>query len=126
MKLAALLFAALALAGCSASFEEARDARIMLGAAKTQERDPYHCKQLDDQRTLFTDAAWVDGSLAGASGAIAGALPSDTPNGWRIGLGASAAAFGAMAVYAVVRANDSGAQWVRDCGDIPTAASEAR
>lgn len=114
---------ALLLTGCGGKFEEARDARVMLGP-QAPTRDSTHCQSLDDQHVLFTDFAWGEGSLAGASGAVAGALPSDTPKGWRIGLGAAAVGFAAATVYSVAHANDVANEWVRDCSAVTPAVTQ--
>lgn len=114
MKAIALLLAAFVLSGCGGTFEEARNARISLGT-KAMERDPYHCQQVDNDHTLFVRAAWVDGSIAGATGAVAGALPGDVPKGWPIALGTTSAVAAAMAVYATTQANAAATQYVQEC-----------
>jgi hypothetical protein len=120
----AILFAALALTGCVGSFEEAHSAAvaehraaIKLGAA-TPARDDAHCSSLDSQHAFFVDAAWVDGSLAGASGAVAGALPSDVPKGWRIGLAISSAVTAALTVASTKAAVDTANEWAHSCGTV--------
>ena len=108
------LVAALGLCGCAGSFETARDARIHFGAAAPA-RDSVHCLQLDRRHDLLVTAAWVEGSLAGASGAVAGALHKDVDRGWPIGLGASAAGLAALAVYSTTAAASTATEWVAQC-----------
>lgn len=115
MRQVALLMACLALPGCglAGSFEEARDARINLGAAAP--RDSQHCIGLDADHRFFTYAAWTDGSLAGASGAVAGAVAGHVEKGVTIGLGAASAGFAALAVYAVAREQSTATDWEKEC-----------
>lgn len=111
------MLASLALPACGGSFEEVRSANraaISLGATPAA-RDDVHCAKVDDDHRLYVKAAWVDGSAAGAAGAVAGGLPHDVPSGWRIGLGTASAAFAALAVYATTQANAAAQDWAKDC-----------
>lgn len=115
---ALLLLAAFALQACSASFEEARDARIMMASgAPAPARDAEHCKAIDSRHEFMTGAAWLDGSLSGASAAVGGGLSQvdDVPKGWPLGLGIAAGVMAGQAVYATVAASNAAAEYVRDC-----------
>jgi hypothetical protein len=118
VKAALLLLLAFALPACSASFEEARDARIMMAAsAPPPARDAEHCRKIDARHELMVGAAWLDGSLAGASAAVGAGLSQvdDVPKGWPLGLGIGAAVMAGQAVYATVAASNAAAEYVRDC-----------
>jgi len=106
-----LLFAT----ACSASFEEARDARIMLHAAAAP-RDAEHCKAVDSRHEFMVGAAWLDGSLAGATGAVAGGLSqTDVPKGWPLGLGIASVVFAGQVVYATVAADSAAKEYAAEC-----------
>lgn len=110
-----LLALCVSLVGCGGNFEEARDAHIHMTLGAPVVRDNVHCNSLDSDHTLFVRAGWVEGSIAGATGVVAGALPSGVPDGWRIGLGTSAAVFAALTVKSIAQGNNAAQDWARDC-----------
>lgn len=111
-----LLLAVSFVSGCAGSFEDARDARIMLHAAPAP-RDAEHCKAIDDRHEFMVGAAWLDGSLAGATGALGAGLSQvdGMKPGWPIGLGIASVVFAGQVVYATVAADAAAKEWASQC-----------